>query len=210
MKTIEEREWALIQRLARKAEKGLKVPQEFLDFASIFITAQSGFKQAIQLSDMLHSDQHGLSSIQEFLNENPLNSLSLMNLISIERAKGESELEKEIKRKMAEENAKRKLAKDLKQQWKHEVVKPKWLEWQKNPDLYKKADFIRAMYKLPSCPLKKEDEESGLKTIGNWCTSWKKEMSGKGVKPAQIERQEKNDMVLQLVERSKLQEKKKT
>ena len=133
-KSVEERAFLLQQRLARRAEKGLKVPQEFLDCASsmgsLFVKTMQSFNQARALSEMIHSNEHGLSSIQEQLTEHPINALTLMNIISIERAKGESDLEKHLKTKNGQDNAQKKLDNDPKQKWKRETVKPEWENWQ--------------------------------------------------------------------------------
>lgn len=170
-KSAEERMWLYYQRLARRAKKGLKVPQEFLDCAArLGLLAVKGMKstsKASQLSEMIHSHENGLSSIQEYLNEHPITAFELLNLITLERAKGESELERAIKSKNSNQRDH--------QVWKRETVKPKWDEWQQQPELYKsKKAFAANMLSLESCPLKNADSQKAIETISDWCRKWER------------------------------------
>ncbi|MDI1278517.1 hypothetical protein [Methylobacter sp.] len=170
-KSVKERAWLYCQRLARRDEKGLKVPQEFLDCASsvglFFVNATNSFREASRLSEMFHSNEHGLSSIQEHLNAHPITAHELLNLISIERAKGESELESATRSYAASKRGH--------QVWKSKTVKLEWDRWQKEPDQYEsKKDFASSMLELESCPLKNDDSQKAIETISDWCRKWER------------------------------------
>ena len=94
-KSLEEREWLYYQRLARRAKKGLKVPQEFLDCADslglLVVKTDKANKDAALLTKMRRSDEHGLSSIQEYLNEHPVDALTFMRLLTVEKANQQSD-----------------------------------------------------------------------------------------------------------------------
>lgn len=172
---------------------GDTMTKDFLDCVSslglLVVKGEKSMRKASQLSEMIHSNKHGLSSVQEYLNEHPITAFELLNLIGIERAKGESELESAIKSKAA--------SKKKDQIWKREIVKPEWEKWQKEPDLYKsKADFARKMLKLEDCPLDNENLKKATDTISVWCRNWKR--GDNRSKPTYDDLKEEREMRLEL------------
>jgi len=77
-KSVAERELLIIQRLARRAINGYKVPQEFIDFAASFgqfiVTGNKTMKDAETLAKMRRSDEYGGSDITQYLKEKPINT----------------------------------------------------------------------------------------------------------------------------------------
>lgn len=75
-KSAAEREWLFYQRLARRAENGYKVPQEFIDCAASFgqfiVTGDKSMKDAETLAKMRRSAEYGGSDITDYLNKNPI------------------------------------------------------------------------------------------------------------------------------------------
>jgi hypothetical protein len=65
----------------KAAHKLLSGIGEFAVIASI------SFKQAKKISEMIHSENEGLSSIQEILNMQPVNALTLVHLTRLERSR---------------------------------------------------------------------------------------------------------------------------
>jgi len=77
-KLAAEREWFFYKRLARRAENGYKVPQEFIDCAASFgqfiVTGDKAMKDAETLAKMSRSDEYGGSDITKYLKENPIST----------------------------------------------------------------------------------------------------------------------------------------
>lgn len=103
---MSEIEWLLIQEAARDlvAEsegkpvsvgemqrdhpEGYKTAREFAEGVGNFIpVGMLSFKQAKRISEMIHSENEGLSSIQEILNMQPVNALTLTHLFRLERSR---------------------------------------------------------------------------------------------------------------------------
>ncbi len=98
--SIEEREWRLLQRLAKNPES--KLGKEIATTVGAFVATNVAATQTAEaLSTMLHSGDHGMSSIQQYLTEQPLTAFALLRLIRIERARGASQLELEAHKKMS-------------------------------------------------------------------------------------------------------------
>lgn len=106
--SLSEREWRLMQRAARRpGTKAGKDLEAFAAMAGAFVIANSEASRAAEsLSDMLHSDAHGMSSIQEYLDAHPLGALALLRLIRVERERGAGRLEKEAHKKMSSKGGK--------------------------------------------------------------------------------------------------------
>ena len=77
-KTASEKEWLIIQRLARRAKNGYKVPEGFLDYAASFgqviVTSDKTMKDAETLAKMSRSDEYGVSDITKYMKENPIST----------------------------------------------------------------------------------------------------------------------------------------
>ena len=157
--------------------------------------ALNASKKAKHLSNMIHSDDEGMHSINDYLKANPLNAHDLMALVYLERAKDESQLGRLYKAETAKINAKKRLENDERNQWKQNVVKPLYDAWQADPSLYSnKTAFARHCLDLKSCQLNNDDSATAERTITNWCREW-------GTPPAKTElelRQEVNSRTLEL------------
>jgi hypothetical protein len=69
-----------------KAVKDLLSSTDFLsEQGATFIAASASIKQAQHISRMIHSEDEGLTSIQEVLDMQPVNALTLVHLIRLER-----------------------------------------------------------------------------------------------------------------------------
>ena len=77
-KSASEREWLIIQLLARRAKNGYKVPEGFLDCAAsighVFVTGDKAMKDAEKLAKMYRSDEYGVSYIVEYKKINPIST----------------------------------------------------------------------------------------------------------------------------------------
>jgi len=75
-----EREWRLIQRLTRRAEKGLKVPDGFFEFAAglglFIVELDKAHKEAVAITTIRLSEEHGLSYVQAYLDSHRPNALT--------------------------------------------------------------------------------------------------------------------------------------
>jgi len=65
-------------KIARKLASGI---------AQSFAVAALSTKQAERISEMIHSEDEGLSSIQDVLNMQPVNALTLAHLVHLERTR---------------------------------------------------------------------------------------------------------------------------
>ncbi len=77
---------ASISEMQRRLPEGYKAAREFVMAwaAGIPLLALS-IRQAQRISEMIHSEDEGLSSIQKVLNMQPVNALTLTHLIRLER-----------------------------------------------------------------------------------------------------------------------------
>lgn len=146
-----------------RSEGGMRLTEAFTAIAE-------SERQAKHLSEMIHSKEEGLTSIQEELTRQPINALALMWLIDIERAQDASALEKMVseQRSNAVAAANARHANDPKQAAKCYVYQ-RWQEWQVDPARYPKgkSQFARDM-------LDKQDALASQNVITGWCRDWEK------------------------------------
>ena len=106
--SIKEREWRLIQRLARRAEKGLKVPDEFMEFAAglglFIVEMDNANKEAIKITTMSHSEEYGIADIQAYLISHPPNVFAHILSRDLERRYQQREVAKNPRTKKATTN----------------------------------------------------------------------------------------------------------
>jgi hypothetical protein len=63
-----------------------KASREFLSMMSVDIASMAlSIQQAKRISEMIHSEDEGLKSIQDVLNMQPVNALTLKHLVTLER-----------------------------------------------------------------------------------------------------------------------------
>ncbi len=76
-----------VGEMQRAYPEEYKVTRKLLSGIGRFaIIASISFKQAKKISEMIHSEDEGLSSIQEILNMQPVNALTLIHLTKLERS----------------------------------------------------------------------------------------------------------------------------
>lgn len=91
-------EWRLMQRWAKHTAEG----HEFAASVGLFMAkTKVATQNAEEISTMLHASAHSLSSIQEFINEHPIDALTVVRLISLERERGVSRIEIEAHKRMS-------------------------------------------------------------------------------------------------------------
>ena len=87
-----------MQRWAKDTAEG----HEFAASVGLFMAKNIVATQnAEEISTMLHASAHSLSSIQEFINEHPIDALTVVRLIRLERERGVSRIEIEAHKKMS-------------------------------------------------------------------------------------------------------------
>lgn len=98
----------LLQRNVRNQDSAES--QEFAALVGAFVLTQAAAtKAAGLLSEMLHSDTESLSSIQQHLDEHPLEALALVRLIGLERERGAGQIERATHHKMSSSGGKKRV-----------------------------------------------------------------------------------------------------
>jgi hypothetical protein len=84
-------QFRLMQRLAR--QNSAEAQEVAASIGAFFVAQAAARKAAEKLSEMLHSEAHGLGSIQEHLDAYPVGALALIRLIGLERQREAGHLE---------------------------------------------------------------------------------------------------------------------
>jgi len=112
------------------------------------------------LSDMIHSGRYDLADIQSYINKHPIDSIwMLFRLLSLEREKGVSDMEKDFVSRRQSEAAKNPRLRNRKEK-DREIVQEFWDKWQIDKSLYKGVTaFDNAMM---------DKTDVGRNSILNW------------------------------------------
>ena len=79
---------APIGEMQRRFPEEYKTARELASgIASGFVVTVLSIKQAKRISEMIHSEDEGLSAIQDVLNMHPVNALTLAHLVHLERTR---------------------------------------------------------------------------------------------------------------------------
>jgi hypothetical protein len=107
MKILEETHWNMLAEFERVTRKFVVLRKEhpeldkslrevLSEWGKIFVVGSLSFERAKILSDMLHSEDEGICSIQEALNKQPVNALTLATIIRLEREREPGRLEEMV------------------------------------------------------------------------------------------------------------------
>jgi ATP sulfurylase len=78
----------VVGEMQRLSPEGYKATREFLlTMSADMILMALSIQQAERISEMIHSEDEGLSAIQDVLNMQPVNALTLAHLIHLERTR---------------------------------------------------------------------------------------------------------------------------
>jgi hypothetical protein len=126
------------------------------------------------VSNMMHSSDEDIASIQTHLDKHPIDALTLLAVIGLEREKEAGALEKKVaeearaaRKQTAKDGASARWAGDQKTAAKNEVYSC-WAAWQKKPSSYvSAASFARDM-------LDKYEALTSQQVVERWCREWAK------------------------------------